>query len=85
MGKRNALERLTSFTYSYEENTTPINWYDVPEVEKHPRSAEIMELQAQISWELNQEKVGRPIAVSSIEKKELFCGSHSNGLSRCRQ
>ena len=53
-------ERLGCFTYSHEENTHAFNLEDdVPEETKQARAAEIMELQAQISWELNQEKVGR--------------------------
>lgn len=53
-------ERLGCFTYSHEENTHAFNLEDdVPEAVKQARAAEIMELQAQISWELNQEKVGK--------------------------
>lgn len=53
-------ERLGCFTYSHEENTHAFNLEDdVPEETKQARATEIMELQAQISWELNQEKVGK--------------------------
>ena len=53
-------ERLGCFTYSHEENTHAFNLEDdVPEATKQARASEIMELQAQISWELNQEKVGK--------------------------
>ncbi len=53
-------ERLGCFTYSHEENTHAYNLQDdVPEAVKQRRVNEIMELQSQISWELNQEKVGR--------------------------
>ena len=53
-------DRLGAFAYSHEENThagTLID--DVPEDVKEERVAEIMEIQAQISFELNQEKVGK--------------------------
>ncbi|EAR14125.1 30S ribosomal protein S12 methylthiotransferase RimO [Robiginitalea biformata] len=53
-------ERLGCFTYSHEENTHAFNLEDdVSEATKQARASEIMELQAQISWELNQEKVGK--------------------------
>lgn len=53
-------ERLGCFTYSHEENTHAYSLQDdVPEAVKQERVNEIMELQSQISWEINQEKVGR--------------------------
>lgn len=53
-------DRLGCFTYSHEENTHAFSLVDnVPEVIKQKRASEIMELQSQISWELNQEKVGK--------------------------
>ena len=53
-------DRLGCFTYSHEENTTAYELADdVPEEVKLQRANEIMELQSQISWELNQEKVGK--------------------------
>ena len=53
-------ERLGCFTYSHEENTHAYSLQDdVPEAVKQQRVNEIMELQSQISWEINQEKVGR--------------------------
>ncbi|WP_010134994.1 30S ribosomal protein S12 methylthiotransferase RimO [Ochrovirga pacifica] len=52
-------ERLGVFAYSYEEDTHAATLEDnIPEEVKEARVAEIMEVQAQISWELNQEKVG---------------------------
>ncbi|NAS29761.1 30S ribosomal protein S12 methylthiotransferase RimO [Flavobacteriaceae bacterium R38] len=52
-------ERLGCFTYSHEENTHAYNLKDdVPETVKQQRAAEIMEVQSQISWELNQQKIG---------------------------
>jgi ribosomal protein S12 methylthiotransferase len=53
-------ERLGAFAYSHEENTHAGTLNDdVPEALKEARVAEIMEIQAQISFELNQEKVGK--------------------------
>ncbi len=63
-------ERLGCFTYSHEENTHAYNLEDdVPEDVKLERAAEIMELQSQISWELNQEKVGQTFRCI-IDRKE---------------
>jgi ribosomal protein S12 methylthiotransferase len=53
-------DRLGCFTYSHEENTHAYSLADdVPETVKQQRANEIMELQSQISWETNQEKIGR--------------------------
>ncbi|MFH6604877.1 30S ribosomal protein S12 methylthiotransferase RimO [Maribacter algicola] len=63
-------ERLGCFTYSHEENTHAYNLVDdVPEEIKQERANEIMELQSQISWELNQEKIGRTFNCI-IDRKE---------------
>ena len=63
-------ERLGCFTYSHEENTHAFNLEDdVPEDVKQQRANEIMEIQSQISWELNQQKVGQEIKVI-IDRKE---------------
>ena len=63
-------ERLGCFTYSHEENTHAYNLEDdVPEDVKQERANEIMELQSQISWELNQEKIGKTFKVV-IDRKE---------------
>lgn len=63
-------ERLGCFTYSHEENTHAYNLEDdVPEDVKQARANEIMELQSQISWELNQEKIGQTFKVV-IDRKE---------------
>ncbi|MFC4721120.1 30S ribosomal protein S12 methylthiotransferase RimO [Geojedonia litorea] len=63
-------ERLGCFTYSHEENTHAYNLEDdVPEDVKQQRANEIMELQSQISWELNQEKIGQEFKVV-IDRKE---------------
>lgn len=53
-------DRLGCFTYSHEENTHAHLLEDtIPQEVKEARVEEIMELQAQISWEKNQEKVGK--------------------------
>jgi ribosomal protein S12 methylthiotransferase len=53
-------ERLGVFEYSHEENTGAyVLEDDVPADVKFRRVNEIMELQSQISWELNQEKIGK--------------------------
>ena len=53
-------ERLGAFEYSHEENTGAYALEDnVPDDVKFRRVNEIMELQAQISWEINQQKVGK--------------------------
>ncbi|NNK12296.1 MAG: 30S ribosomal protein S12 methylthiotransferase RimO, partial [Flavobacteriaceae bacterium] len=63
-------ERLGCFTYSHEENTHAYSLEDdVPEEVKQQRANEIMELQAQISWELNQEKIGKSFRCI-IDRKE---------------
>ena len=63
-------ERLGCFTYSHEENTHAYNLIDdVPEEVKQERANEIMEIQSQISWELNQEKIGKTLQCI-IDRKE---------------
>ncbi len=63
-------ERLGCFTYSHEENTHAYSLKDdVPEEIKQERANEIMELQSQISWELNQEKIGKTFKCI-IDRKE---------------
>jgi ribosomal protein S12 methylthiotransferase len=63
-------ERLGCFTYSHEENTHAFNLIDdVPEEVKQQRANEIMEVQSQISWELNQNKIGKIFKVV-IDRKE---------------
>lgn len=53
-------ERLGVFAYSHEENTHAYSLEDnIPESIKQERVSEIMELQSQISFELNQEKVNK--------------------------
>ncbi|NNK81837.1 MAG: 30S ribosomal protein S12 methylthiotransferase RimO [Flavobacteriaceae bacterium] len=68
--KEMRFERLGCFTYSHEENTHAYNLEDdVPEDVKQERANEIMEIQSQISWELNKEKIGQELKVV-IDRKE---------------
>ena len=63
-------ERLGCFAYSHEENTHAYTLEDdVPEEVKQARATEIMDIQAQISWELNQEKIGQTFKCI-IDRKE---------------
>jgi len=69
-------ERLGCFTYSHEENTHAYSLVDdVPEEVKQQRANEIMEVQSQISWELNQERIGKTFKCI-IDRKE---GNHFVG------
>ncbi|MHA3788006.1 30S ribosomal protein S12 methylthiotransferase RimO [Flavobacterium hauense] len=66
-------ERLGCFTYSHEENTHAyLLEDDVPADVKQQRANEIMEIQSQISWDLNQEKIGQTFRCI-IDRKE---GAH---------
>ncbi|MBT8268150.1 MAG: 30S ribosomal protein S12 methylthiotransferase RimO [Bacteroidia bacterium] len=68
--KDTRFDRLGCFTYSHEENTHAFNLEDdVPEDVKQERANEIMALQAEISWELNQQKIGKKFKVV-IDRKE---------------
>jgi ribosomal protein S12 methylthiotransferase len=68
--KEMRFERLGCFTYSHEENTHAYNLEDnVPQEVKQERANEIMEIQSQISWELNQQKIGETFKVV-IDRKE---------------
>lgn len=63
-------DRLGCFTYSHEEDTHAYNLKDtVPQDVKERRVAEIMEIQAQISFELNQKKVGK-VFTCIFDRKE---------------
>lgn len=62
--EKSRFDRLGIFTYSHEENTHAYNFEDdVPEEEKRRRADAIMELQSGISYELNQQKVGKTYKV----------------------
>ena len=62
--RESRFERLGCFTYSHEENTHAFNQVDdVPDEIKQERADRIMEVQSEISYELNQEKVGKAFKV----------------------
>ena len=69
-------DRLGVFTYSHEENThAHLLEDDVPEEIKHQRAEEIMELQSDISYRLNQAKVSQTFKVLFDRKEgEYFIG-----------
>jgi len=63
-------DRVGIFTYSHEEGTSGYELNDdVPQEEKERRAQEIMEVQQDISFEKNQEKLGKTFKVL-IDKKE---------------
>src|SRR5690606_36787405 len=63
-------DRLGCFTYSHEEKTHAHNLIDdVPEDVKEARVEEIMEIQQGISYDINQQKVGKTFKVM-IDKVE---------------
>lgn len=64
------LDRVGIFTYSHEENTSAYELEDnIPAEEKEERAQEIMEVQQEISYEKNQEHVGKTFKVI-VDKKE---------------
>lgn len=64
------LDRVGIFTYSHEENTTAHDLADTLSAEeKEARAQEIMEVQQEISYEINQEKIGNTYKVL-VDKKE---------------
>ncbi|MEJ7827857.1 MAG: radical SAM protein, partial [Segetibacter sp.] len=63
-------DRVGIFTYSHEENTGAYDFEDnIPDEEKERRAEDIMEVQQEISFEKNQEKVGRSFKVI-VDKRE---------------
>ena len=63
-------ERLGAFEYSHEENTGAfVLEDDVPADVKFRRVNEIMEVQSQISWEINQQKIGK-VYTCLFDRKE---------------
>lgn len=63
-------DRVGIFSYSHEENTSAYDLEDnVPAEVKAARAQEIMEVQQEISYEKNQEKIGKIFKVL-IDKKE---------------
>ena len=63
-------DRVGIFTYSHEEGTSGFLLNDdVPQEEKEARAQEVMDVQQEISLELNQEKVGKTFK-TIVDKKE---------------
>jgi ribosomal protein S12 methylthiotransferase len=63
-------DRVGIFTYSHEEGTAAYGLEDnIPAAEKERRAQEVMEVQQDISFEKNQEKVGKTFK-TIIDKKE---------------
>ncbi len=74
--EKNRFERLGVFPYSHEENTAAYNQVDdVPQEVKEARTDEIMALQQEISFELNEPKVGQRLKVLFDRKEgQYFIG-----------
>ena len=63
-------DRLGVFTYSHEENTHAFSMDDdVPEEVKQERANHVMQIQEQISYEINQSKIGQTFK-TLIDRKE---------------
>lgn len=64
-------DRLGVFTYSHEEDTWSYKKYkdEIPEEIKQKRMEELLTIQSEISFELNQKKIGREFDVI-IDNKE---------------
>ena len=62
--EKNRFDRLGVFTYSHEENTSAHKFEDVwDDEEKNYRQQTLMEIQSGISYELNQNKIGKTFKV----------------------
>ena len=63
-------DRVGIFTYSHEEGTSAYEFADdVPAEEKERRAQDVMEVQQEISYELNQQKIGK-VFKTIIDKRE---------------
>lgn len=68
--EQHRFDRVGVFTYSHEENTSAHDLEDnIPAAEKEARAQEIMEVQQEISYEKNREKLGQTLRVL-VDKKE---------------
>ncbi len=68
--QQHRFDRVGIFSYSHEEDTGAHALPDnVPPEEKEARAQEIMDLQQQISYEKNQEKIGRILKVH-VDRRE---------------
>ena len=69
--EKSRFDRMGVFAYSHEENTHSYSMKDdVPDEVKQERVEQLMELQAGISYELNQQKVGKTFKVLVDRKEE---------------
>lgn len=68
--EQHRFDRVGIFTYSHEEGTSAHTMEDnIPAEEKERRAQEVMEVQQEISYEKNQEKIGKVFKVI-VDKKE---------------
>ena len=68
--EKSRFDRLGIFTYSHEENTHSFSYEDnVPEEVKHERANRVMQIQEEISYDINQSKIGKDFKVL-IDRKE---------------
>jgi len=68
--QQHRFDRVGIFTYSHEEGTSAFDLKDnIPQKEKERRAEEIMEVQQEISFEKNQQKLGKTFKVL-VDKKE---------------
>lgn len=68
--REHRFDRVGIFSYSHEENTSAYDLVDnISAEEKAERAQQIMEVQQEISYEKNQEKIGKVFKVL-IDKKE---------------
>ena len=68
--QKQRFDRVGIFTYSHEENTSAYLLEDnLSQEEKEQRAQDVMEVQQEISFEKNQEKIGKEFKVL-IDKKE---------------
>ncbi len=74
--KTSNFDRLGVFPYSHEEDTPAYKLEDdVPEEEKERRVEEIMQIQSEISFALNQKKVGKEMKlIIDREEEDFFVG-----------
>jgi ribosomal protein S12 methylthiotransferase len=73
--ERSRFDRLGVFTYSHEEHTHAFTMKDdVPQEVKQQRADHIMQIQQDISWELNQQKIGKTfkVLIDRVEGGEYF-------------
>ena len=68
--QQHRFDRVGIFTYSHEEGTSAHALEDnIPHEDKESRAQEVMEVQQEISYEKNQEKIGKVFKVL-VDKKE---------------